>query len=70
MGEERRARDAQRHTVARELPEADSILRLADGEVLLYEELDEKRNPVNLRAIVFPDGEMIEVETDRFHRAD
>jgi len=68
---ERRARDAQRHAVARELPEENdgSILRMADGQVLLYDEQDEKRRPVTLRAIVFPDGETVEVETDRFRPA-
>jgi hypothetical protein len=65
---ERRAREAQRQTVERVLPDEGSVLRAASGEVLVYEEQDEKRRPVELRAVVMPDGELHELETGRFKR--
>lgn len=69
-GFDRREREAQRHAIEQVLPEGDewSLLRTASGEVLVYDELDEKRRPVSLRAVVLPDGDVLEVETDRFTR--
>jgi hypothetical protein len=67
---ERRERVAQRDAVAQVLPEPGegSVLRTTSGEVLVFDEGLDKRNPVNLRAIVLPDGETVEVETNRFRR--
>jgi hypothetical protein len=67
---ERREREAQRDAVARVLPDpsAGSVLRTSSGEVIVYEEQDEKRRPVNPRAVVMPDGETLFFETDRFGR--
>ena len=45
-----------------------SMLRLASGEVLVYEDGDSLRRPLTLRAAVMPDGELLEFETDRFER--
>jgi hypothetical protein len=61
-------REAQRDAVDRAMPEEASLLRKADGTVLVYEEQDEKRRPVELRAVVLPDGETLEVEHNRFSR--
>ncbi len=69
MGYERRQRDAQRDAVADVLPEAGSVLRMADGQILVYDEAPEKRRPASLRAVVMPDGQRLEFETDRFSRA-
>jgi hypothetical protein len=67
---DRRARDAQRDAVERLLPDPGegSVLRIASGEILIYDEYDEKRRPVNLRAVVMPDGTTREFETGRFRR--
>ena len=67
---ERREREAQRDAVARELPEPGegSLLRLASGEVLVYDEDPAKRRHVNLRAAIMPDGDVLEFETERFSR--
>jgi hypothetical protein len=68
---ERRNRDAQREAVERVLPEPDegSLLRAASGEILVYDEVGAKFNPINLRAVVMPDGTTVEFETARFRRA-
>jgi hypothetical protein len=68
MGYERRERDVQRDAVEEVLPDEGSILRMADGQVLVYEEGPEKRRPAELRAVVMPDGERLEFETSRFRR--
>ena len=70
-GRERREREAQRDAVDRLLPDPDrgSLMRTVDGDVLVYDELHDKRNPVNLRAVVMPDGTTREFETGRFRRA-
>jgi hypothetical protein len=67
---DRRARDAQRKAVDRVLPDPDSgaLLRTAGGEVLVYDEQNDKLNPVDLRAVVMPDGSVREFETGRFRR--
>jgi hypothetical protein len=70
-GTERRERDAQRDAVDRLMP-ADgdgSLLRMATGSVLVYEEDPKKRAQVSLRAAVMPNGEIIEFPTGRFRRA-
>jgi hypothetical protein len=65
---DRRERYAQRQAVERVLPEpgAGSLLRAANGEVLVYDEPSEKLNPIDLRAVVMPDGTTIEFQTARF----
>ena len=71
MGDtERRERNSQREAVAEALPQEGeaSLLRAATGEVLVYAEDTEKRNPVTLKAVVMPDGEVLEVEHQRFRR--
>jgi pyocin large subunit-like protein len=67
---ERRERDAQRDAVERLLPDPDkgALLRTAAGDILVYDEMDLKRKPVNLRAVVMPDGTTREFETGRFRR--
>jgi hypothetical protein len=67
---ERRERGAQREAVDRLLPEPDrgALLRTAYGDVLVYDELHDKRNPINLRAVVMPDGSTREFQTGRFRR--
>ena len=66
---ERRERDAQREAVARVMPEQDpSILRMASGEVRVFELHPDKRRPIELRAVVMPDGTTQEFETSRFRR--
>jgi hypothetical protein len=67
---ERRERDAQRDAVAEVLPPAGegSLLRAASGEVLVFAEQDEKRRPVQLCAVVMPDGETLDIEHRRFAR--
>jgi hypothetical protein len=50
------------------LPDEGSVLRTASGEVVVYAEQDEKRRPVELRAVVMPDGELQELESGRFKR--
>ena len=67
---ERRRHDAQREAVERLLPDpgAGSVLRIASGEILIYDEHDDMRRPVNLRAVVLPDGSTREFETGRFRR--
>jgi hypothetical protein len=63
-------RDAQRKAVERVLPDPDAgaVLRAAGGEILVYDEPGDKLNPVNLRAVVMPDGTTREFETGRFRR--
>jgi hypothetical protein len=67
---ERRERFAQRESVARVLEDRDTgaVLRRADGEVIVFDELDAKRRSGDVRAIVMPDGETQEFETARFRR--
>ena len=66
---DRRARAAQRDAVDDVLPEdAGSVLRMANGEVIVYAEQDDKRRPVRPVAVVLPDGDRIELETGRFRR--
>ena len=67
---DRRERDAQRDAVAELIPDSGgaSLLRKADGEVLVYEEQDEKRRPLELRAVVMPDGSIQHFNTRRFGR--
>ena len=67
---ERRERVAQRDAVAEVLPEPGegSVLRTASGEVLVFDDGLDKRNPVSLRAVVLPDGETLELQTNRFKR--
>jgi hypothetical protein len=67
---ERRERIAQRKAVERVLPEPGegALLRSAGGEVLVYDEPGDKLRPVNLRAVVMPDGSTREFETGRFRR--
>jgi hypothetical protein len=62
--------DAQREAVERLMPHPGegSVLRISSGEILIYDEYDEKRRPVNLRAVVMPDGTTREFETGRFRR--
>jgi hypothetical protein len=62
--------DAQREAVERLMPRPGegSVLRISSGEILIYDEYDEKRRPVNLRAVVMPDGTTREFETGRFRR--
>jgi hypothetical protein len=63
-------RDAQREAVERVLPDPGegAVLRAAGGEILVYDERGDKLNPVNLRAVVMPDGTTREFETGRFRR--
>jgi hypothetical protein len=63
-------RDAQREAVDRVLPDPGegTVLRAAGGEILVYDERGDKLNPVNLRAVVMPDGTTREFETGRFRR--
>ena len=63
-------RDAQREAVERVLPNPGegAVLRSAGGEILVYDERGDKLNPVNLRAVVMPDGTTREFETGRFRR--
>lgn len=68
MAEERRERDAQRQAVAELMPNADAILRTADGDVLVFEDQYEKRRPLNLRAVVMPDGAIRQFPSQRFRR--
>jgi hypothetical protein len=65
---ERRRRYAQRAAVDRVLPDPEegALLRAASGEVLVYDERHEKLNPVNLRAVVMPDGRTREFRIRRF----
>jgi len=67
---ERREREAQREAVARLMPghRRGCVLRSAGGEVLVYEEDGGKLDPVNLRAVVMPDGSTRTFETGRFLR--
>ena len=67
---ERRERGAQRQAVEHALPSEGeaSLLRATSGEVLVYAEEAEKRRPVALKAVVMPDGEILEVDTRRFSR--
>ena len=71
IGTHRRERDAQREAVERLLPDPDrgSLLRSAYGDVLIYDEPGGKLDPINLRAVVMPDGTTVEFETARFFRA-
>jgi hypothetical protein len=71
IGTHRRERDAQREAVERLLPDPDrgSVLRSAGGDVLIYDEPGDKLNPINLRAVVMPDGTTVEFQTARFFRA-
>jgi hypothetical protein len=67
---ERRERAAQRDAVDRVLPPPGegAILRTAEGEILVYDEGIAKSRPIELRAVVMPDGETVEFETGRFRR--
>jgi hypothetical protein len=67
---ERRERYSQREAVERVLPDPGegSVLRSVSGEVLVYDERHDKFNPVDLRAVVMPDGTTVEFETGRFRR--
>jgi hypothetical protein len=67
---ERRERDAQREAVERVLPDPGrgSLLRAAGGDILIYDEPGDKYNPVDLRAVILPDGTTIEFQTRRFRR--
>jgi hypothetical protein len=49
-------------------PGRGALLRAAGGEVLVYDEMGGKLDPVNLRAVVMPDGSTREFETGRFLR--
>jgi len=55
---ERRERYAQREAVDRVLPDPDggALLRSVSGEVLVYDERNDKLNPLNQRAVVMPHG--------------
>ena len=68
---DRRERLAQREAVDRVVPESDEValFRAASGDVLVYDERGEKLNPINLRAVVMPDGTTREFPTARFRRA-
>ena len=67
---DRRERHKQRDAVERVLPEPGegSLLRTASGEVLVYDEPRERFNPVDLRAVIMPDGTTVEFQTGRFRR--
>lgn len=67
---DRRMRDEQREAVERILPDPGkgSVLRAAGGEILVYDEPSNRFNPVDLRAVVMPDGTTLEFETGRFRR--
>jgi hypothetical protein len=67
---DRRNRAAQRDAVERVLPPrgAGAVFRRADGEVLVYGDGLGKRHPVELRAVVMPDGTTQEFATRRFRR--
>jgi hypothetical protein len=67
---DRRERDVQREAVERYMPTPGrgALLRAAGGEVLVYDEMGGKLDPVNLRAVVMPDGTTREFETGRFLR--
>jgi hypothetical protein len=67
---DRRERETQREAVERLLPNRDrgAVLRAAGGEILIYDDSAEKLHPVNLRAVVMPDGTTREFETGRFRR--
>jgi hypothetical protein len=68
---ERRERNAQREAVERVLPDPGqgSLLRASSGEILVYDDPHDKLNPIDLRAVVMPDGRTLEFETGRFRRA-
>lgn len=68
---ERRQREAQRAAVGEVLPDAGqgSVLRMANGEVLIYDEGLDKRRPIRLRAVVMPDGRTQVFPTNRFRRS-
>ena len=72
IGTHRRERDAQREAVDRLLPDPDdgALLRSAGGDVLIYDERGGKLDPINLRAVVMPDGTTVEFQTARFFRAE
>jgi hypothetical protein len=67
-GSERRERYAQREAVERVLPDPGegALLRSAGGDVLVYDERHQKLDPINLRAVVMPDGTTVEFQTERF----
>lgn len=69
--DDRRERHAQRDAVEQVLPRPGegSLLRAASGEVLVYEDHSGKLDPIDLRAVVMPDGTTVEFETGRFRRA-
>jgi hypothetical protein len=71
MEHERRHRNAQRKSVDDVLPHdgEGSLLRMASGRVVVYDEASDKRRPVALRAVVMPDGDLLELEHKRFGRA-
>jgi hypothetical protein len=68
---DRRERLAQREAVERILPGADegALLRAASGDILVYDQPGYKFNPIDLRAVVMPDGTTVEFQTNRFRRA-
>jgi hypothetical protein len=45
-----------------------SLLRRPDGQILVYEEHDDKRSPVTLRGLVMPDGQVVDLHRRRFTR--
>lgn len=67
--ETRRARVAQRRAVDSALPDDwGSVLRLANGQVLVYDEQPFKREPVSLRAVIMPEGDVVDLRRRRFRR--
>ncbi|HEX4734907.1 MAG TPA: hypothetical protein VH247_10865 [Thermoleophilaceae bacterium] len=71
IGTHTRERAAQREAVDRLLPDPEqgALLRSVGGDVLIYDERDGKLDPINLRAVVMPDGTTVEFQTARFVRA-
>jgi hypothetical protein len=71
-GFERRERIAQRDAVGDLLAESGerSLLRMTSGEVVIYNEEDDKLRPVSVRAVVMPDGRTEEFGTARFRRSE
>ena len=65
---DRREREAQRAAVERVLPGEGSLLRMVSGEVLIYANALDKRRPVELRAVVMPDGHTQDLPSRRFKR--
>ena len=65
---DRRERSAQRAAVSEVLEDDGVVLRMASGEVLVYDETPVKAEPVTLRAVVMPDGKTEVFPTNRFRR--